>query len=85
MGTNVEFDPRIHRARPHPGQAAAADNMYRITQDSAIMSSHKDCHRIQDAYTLRCSPQVHGASRDAISPRDAACSRRARIRARPTR
>ena len=67
MGTNVEFDPRIHKARPHPGQAAVADNMYRITQDSAIMSSHKDCHRIQDAYTLRCSPQVHGASRDAIS------------------
>ncbi|HUJ75747.1 MAG TPA: histidine ammonia-lyase [bacterium] len=67
MGTNVEFDPRIHSARPHPGQAAAADNMYRITQDSAIMSSHKDCHRIQDAYTLRCSPQVHGASRDAAS------------------
>lgn len=67
MGTNVEFDPRIHRARPHPGQAVAADNMFRITQDSAIMSSHKDCHRIQDAYTLRCSPQVHGASRDAIT------------------
>ena len=67
LGTNVEFDPRIHRARPHPGQAAAADNMYRITADSAIMSSHKDCHRIQDAYTLRCSPQVHGASRDAMA------------------
>ena len=66
MGTNVEFDPRIHAARPHPGQSAAADNMYRITQESAIMSSHKDCGRIQDAYTLRCSPQVHGASRDAI-------------------
>jgi histidine ammonia-lyase len=67
LGTRVEFDPRIHRARPHPGQAAAADNMYRITQDSAIVSSHKDCHRIQDAYTLRCSPQVHGASRDAVA------------------
>jgi histidine ammonia-lyase len=67
LGTRVEFDPRIHRARPHPGQAAAADNMLRITQDSAIVSSHKDCHRIQDAYTLRCSPQVHGASRDAIA------------------
>lgn len=66
MGTNVEFDPRIHRVRPHPGQIAAADNMYRITLDSAIMSSHKDCGRIQDAYTLRCSPQVHGASRDAV-------------------
>jgi histidine ammonia-lyase len=67
LGTRVEFDPRIHRARPHPGQAAAADNMFRITQDSAIVSSHKDCHRIQDAYTLRCSPQVHGASRDAVA------------------
>ncbi len=67
MGTNVEFDPRIHAARPHPGQIAAAENMYRITKDSAIMSSHKDCKRIQDAYTLRCSPQVHGASRDAIA------------------
>jgi histidine ammonia-lyase len=67
LGTRVEFDPRIHHARPHPGQAAAADNMFRITQDSAIVSSHKDCHRIQDAYTLRCSPQVHGASRDAVS------------------
>ncbi len=66
MGTNVEFDPRIHAARPHPGQTEAADNMYRITRDSAIMSSHKECGRIQDAYTLRCSPQVHGASRDAI-------------------
>jgi histidine ammonia-lyase len=40
--------------------------MYRITQDSEIITSHKDCRRIQDAYTLRCSPQVHGASRDAI-------------------
>jgi histidine ammonia-lyase len=67
MGTNVEFDPRIHAARPHPGQAAAAANMFRITEASAIMSSHKDCGRIQDAYTLRCSPQVHGASRDAVS------------------
>jgi histidine ammonia-lyase len=66
MGTNVEFDPRIHAVRPHPGQAEAAENMLRITADSAIMSSHKDCHRIQDAYTLRCSPQVHGASRDAL-------------------
>ncbi|HVO39503.1 MAG TPA: aromatic amino acid lyase, partial [Spirochaetia bacterium] len=66
MGTNVEFDPRIHAARPHPGQIEAADTMYRVTKDSAIMSSHKDCGRIQDAYTLRCSPQVHGASRDAI-------------------
>lgn len=66
MGTNTEFDPRIHRVRPHPGQARAADNMFRITRDSVIISSHKDCSRIQDAYTLRCSPQIHGATRDAV-------------------
>jgi histidine ammonia-lyase len=66
MGTNVEFDPRIHQVKPHPGQMVAADNMRRITQNSEIISSHKDCSRIQDAYTLRCSPQVHGASKDAI-------------------
>jgi histidine ammonia-lyase len=67
MGTRTEFDPRIHQVRPHPGQMAAADNMERITRNSEIISSHKDCSRIQDAYTLRCSPQVHGASKDAIT------------------
>jgi histidine ammonia-lyase len=66
MGSRTEFDPRIHTVRPHPGQAVAADNMLRIIQESEIISSHKDCKRIQDAYTLRCSPQVHGASRDAV-------------------
>ena len=66
MGSRTEFDPRIHRVRPHPGQTAVAWNMDRIVQNSEIISSHKDCYRIQDAYTLRCSPQVHGASRDAI-------------------
>ncbi|HUT71914.1 MAG TPA: histidine ammonia-lyase [Desulfatiglandales bacterium] len=66
MGSRTEFDSRIHQVRPHPGQAAAADNMDRITRGSEIISSHKDCSRIQDAYTLRCSPQVHGASKDAI-------------------
>ncbi len=63
MGSKTEFDPRIHQMRPHPGQAVAADNMDRITRGSEIISSHRDCKRIQDAYTLRCSPQVHGASR----------------------
>jgi histidine ammonia-lyase len=67
MGTRTEFDPRIHQVRPHPGQIAAADNMERITRNSEIISSHRDCSRIQDAYTLRCSPQVHGASKDAIA------------------
>ncbi|MBU0464352.1 MAG: histidine ammonia-lyase [Proteobacteria bacterium] len=67
MGTRSAFDPRIHNARPHPGQIKAADNMLRITDNSDIISSHKDCSRVQDAYTLRCSPQVHGASWDAFA------------------
>ncbi|SDU17085.1 histidine ammonia-lyase [Desulfobacula phenolica] len=67
MGTRSAFDPRIHRARPHTGQIKAADNMLRITESSEIISSHHDCSRIQDAYTLRCSPQVHGASWDAFA------------------
>jgi histidine ammonia-lyase len=67
MGSKTEFDPRIHEMRPHPGQAIAAANMDRITRGSEIISSHRDCKRVQDAYTLRCSPQVHGASRDAIA------------------
>jgi histidine ammonia-lyase len=67
MGTRTEFDPRIHEARPHPGQAVAAHNMDRIIRGSEIITSHKDCSRIQDAYTLRCSPQVHGATKDAIA------------------
>ena len=66
MGSRTEFDSRIHKLRPHPGQARAAENMLKIIQNSEIISSHKDCSRVQDAYTLRCSPQVHGASNDAI-------------------
>jgi len=66
MGSRTEFDPLIHQVRPHPGQAGSADNMQRMTRDSEIITSHKDCGRIQDAYTLRCSPQVHGASKDVI-------------------
>jgi histidine ammonia-lyase len=67
MGSRTEFHQRIHERRPHPGQGAAADNMERITRNSEIISSHKDCSRVQDAYTLRCSPQVHGASKDAVA------------------
>jgi histidine ammonia-lyase len=67
MGSRTEFDHRIHAVRPHPGQLVAADNMDRIVRDSEIITSHKDCFRIQDAYTLRCSPQVHGAARDAMT------------------
>jgi histidine ammonia-lyase len=66
MGSNSEFDPRIHQIRPHPGQVASADNMLRLTGDSKIILSHEGCARVQDAYTLRCSPQIHGASKDAV-------------------
>ena len=66
MGSRTEFNARIHQVRPHPGQGASADNMERMTRNSEIITSHKDCSRIQDAYTLRCSPQVHGATKDAI-------------------
>ncbi|MDJ0819614.1 MAG: histidine ammonia-lyase [Desulfobacterales bacterium] len=67
MGSRTEFNKRIHEIRPHPGQAVAADNMERMVRNSEIITSHKDCSRIQDAYTLRCSPQVHGATKDAIN------------------
>ena len=67
LGSNKQFHKRIHRLRPHPGQIDSAANMRRITDGSEIISSHKDCGRVQDAYSLRCVPQVHGASRDTFS------------------
>ncbi|MBF0228810.1 MAG: histidine ammonia-lyase [Desulfamplus sp.] len=67
MGSNSEFDPRIHQIRPHPGQIATADNILRMIQGSEIIDSHQGCARVQDAYTLRCAPQIHGASKDAVA------------------
>ena len=64
-GTDAAFDPRIHAARPHPGQAASAANLRRLLAGSRIRESHRGCHAVQDAYALRCAPQVHGAVRDA--------------------
>ena len=66
LASNIELDKKIHDVRPHPGQIISADNLRRITQNSEIVSSHKDCSRVQDAYSIRCSPQVHGASIDAL-------------------
>jgi histidine ammonia-lyase len=66
MGTSAAFDERIHALRPHPGQRAAAANLRALTADSAIIASHRDCTRVQDAYSLRCMPQVHGAVREAV-------------------
>lgn len=66
LGTPRAFDPRIHAVRPHPGQAESADNLRRLLQASPIVASHRDCAKVQDPYSLRCMPQVHGASRDAL-------------------
>ena len=65
-GTRAPFDPRVTAVRPHPGAVAAAANVLRISDHSPIHASHANCDKIQDAYSLRCVPQVHGASRDAI-------------------
>ncbi len=66
LGTSVAFDARIHALRPHPGQVESARNLSLLLADSPLAATHKDCDRVQDAYALRCSPQVHGASRDAM-------------------
>jgi histidine ammonia-lyase len=60
------FDPRIQAIRPHPGQAACAANLLHLLADSAIMESHAHCSKVQDAYSMRCMPQVHGTLRDAL-------------------
>ncbi len=67
LGTDVAFDPRIHAARPHAGQAASARNLKRLLAGSALRESHRSCGRVQDAYSLRCAPQVHGAARDTLA------------------
>ncbi len=61
------FDARIQAARPHPGQAICAANLRRILADSEVMRSHAGCAKVQDAYSLRCMPQVHGTFRDALA------------------
>jgi histidine ammonia-lyase len=66
-GSQVPFDERLQAVRPHPGQAASAGNLRLLLQDSEVMASHKDCGKIQDSYTLRCIPQVHGAVREALT------------------
>lgn len=67
-GTLRAFDPRIHECRPHPGQAMVSRNVLKLVHPrDPIHLSHRECGKVQDAYSLRCVPQVHGASRDAFS------------------
>ena len=66
-GSVHPFEPRIHDARPHPGQRASAANILALVEGSGINKSHEHCGKVQDAYSLRCAAQVHGAARDAIA------------------
>jgi histidine ammonia-lyase len=67
MGTTAACDPALYALRSHDGQRAVADHVKRLTRESEIVESHRNCDRVQDAYSIRCLPQVHGAARDAVS------------------
>ena len=67
QGSAAPFDERIQRIRPHPGQVQVAANIRQLLAQSEILDSHRDCGKVQDPYSLRCVPQVHGASRDALA------------------
>ena len=65
-GSDAPFDKRLHELRPHPGQLKSAENLRHVMKNSQIRESHRNCDHVQDAYSMRCAPQVHGASRDTI-------------------
>jgi histidine ammonia-lyase len=67
QGSRTSFFPQIHAARPLPGQMDSAANVLQLLEGSAIIESHRWCDKVQDAYSLRCAPQVHGASRDLLA------------------
>ncbi len=67
LGSAQAFRPELHALRPHPGQLTSAAHLWQWLQDSPLIASHADCDRVQDAYSLRCTPQVHGASRDTCT------------------
>lgn len=67
QGSITPFDKRIHDIRPHHGQKLVAANIRELLKDSEILESHRNCGKVQDPYCLRCVPQVHGATRDAIN------------------
>ena len=75
-GTDLPFDPRVHALRPHPGQLDTAANVRRILRGSRILPSHRAAdEKVQDAYSLRCVPQVHGACRDGLTFARVVCER----------
>ncbi|HEX3926584.1 MAG TPA: aromatic amino acid lyase, partial [Gemmatimonadales bacterium] len=65
-GSRTPFDPRVPGLRRHPGAVESAANVFTLSDHSPIHASHVNCEKVQDAYSLRCVPQVHGASRDAL-------------------
>lgn len=68
LGTDRAFDARLHAIRPHPGQQLSAQNLAVLLEGSGILASHRDLpHAVQDAYSIRCAPQVHGACRDVMA------------------
>ncbi|WP_404800383.1 histidine ammonia-lyase [Actinomadura rudentiformis] len=77
LGTDRVFAADLQDLRPHPGQATSAANLRALLDDSEIMESHRgpDCTRVQDAYSLRCSPQVNGAARDTLAHAELVASR----------
>ena len=67
LGSHRPFQELIQAVRPHPGQQAVAAHLRALLADSEIVESHRDCSKVQDPYSLRCMPQVHGAARDGLS------------------
>lgn len=67
LSSRMPFYPRLHDLRPHPGQKTVAKKLWALTSNSKIQDSHKDCSKIQDSYSFRCIPQVHGIGRDTLS------------------
>src|SRR5918994_1989102 len=77
LGTDAVFAADLQALRPHPGQAVSAANLRRLLEDSGVMASHRgpECTRVQDAYSLRCAPQVHGAARDTVAHAESVADR----------
>src|SRR3954464_9054399 len=77
LGTDAVFAGDLQALRPHPGQADSAANLRTLLAGSGVMASHRgpECTRVQDAYSLRCAPQVHGAARDTVAPAAAVAER----------